>query len=101
MTEGEKGKQLGFWVAALVVGAAGAAAAMVWLHDGGLAPGLLAGVLLSLSLVAGPVRSLRAHSRSRLHAVLDEFADRQLAGERQRRRMRQKSPDSLRSVSRR
>jgi hypothetical protein len=77
----ERGKWVGFAVAALVLGAVGAGAAVVWLQDGGVTAGLLAGVFLPLAVVAGPVAGLRAHSRSRLQAVLDQFADRQLERE--------------------
>jgi hypothetical protein len=81
------GKRFGFGVtalAALVLGGVGFAAGVLWLRDGGMAPGVLAGVLLPLALVAGPIVGLRAHSRMRLQAVLDRFADRELAQERQR-----------------
>ncbi len=82
------GKRFGFGVtgvvAALVLGVAGLAAGVVWLRDGGTAPAVLAGVLLLLALVAGPIVGLRVHSRMRLQAALDRFADRELAQERKR-----------------
>jgi hypothetical protein len=71
-------------LAALVLGVVGSWAAVFWLRHGGTTPGVLAGVLLPLAFVAGPVRGLRAHSRMRMQAILDQFADRQLAQERQR-----------------
>jgi hypothetical protein len=79
---------LGAGLAALVMGAVGAAAAAVWLRDGGTNPAVLAGVLLPLAVAAGPVYGLRLYSRSRMQTMLDRFADTQLAQEQERRAKR-------------
>jgi hypothetical protein len=84
----EIGKGFVAGLAALVLGAVGAAAAVVWMRDGGTVPAALAGLLLPLAVVAGPVYGLRAYSRWRLRAVLDRFADTELAREQQRRTKR-------------
>ncbi len=85
-------RRLGFGVAAslaaLALGVVGLGAGAVWLQDGGTGPAVLAGVLLPLALVAGPVRGLRAHSRMRFQAALDRFADRELAQEQRRQTRR-------------
>ncbi len=88
------GKRFGLAVslAALVLGVVGLGAAVVWMRDGGTGPGVLAGVLLPLAMVAGPVLGLRRHSRMRLAAVLDRFADRELAQEQKRRDSRTSQP---------
>jgi hypothetical protein len=71
-------------LAALVLGVAGGAAGVIWLRQGGMLPGALAGVLLPLALVVGPIRGWQVHSRRRMQAVLDQFAERQMARERLR-----------------
>jgi hypothetical protein len=106
MTVHESGKGflagLAAGLAALVLGAVGAAAAAVWLRDGGTAPAALAGVLLPLAVAAGPVYGLRLYSRRRLRAALDRFADTQLAQEQERRAKRGRNArpgkDSVRSA---
>jgi hypothetical protein len=63
-------------------------AAAVWLGQGAQEYGWLAGVLLPLAVLAGPVRWGRQYARARWQAVLDRFADRQLAQEREHRERR-------------
>jgi hypothetical protein len=78
------GRRWAAGLAALVLGVAGGAAAVIWLRQGGMLPGALAGVLLPLALVAGPIRGWQVHSRMRMQAMLDQFAERQMARERLR-----------------